>query len=65
MNPFRVPTASFLAPATPGVADPQALLTYLLTVSTNDPGAKVIMPVFIPPAPPAPTASSHATYESQ
>ena len=46
------------------LADPQALLSYLLTVSTNEPGPKVIMPVFIPPTPPALFPSSHASYES-
>jgi hypothetical protein len=51
--------------ATDGVDDPQAFLNYLLSVSTNEPGAKVLMPVFIPPAPPPPYPSSHATYESR
>ena len=63
--PFPVPAASLPGAAAEGVVDPQALLTYLLSISTNAPGAKVIMPVFVPPAPPGASASSHATYESR
>ena len=50
--------------ATEGLVDLQTQLNYLLSVSTNAPGAKVLMPVFVPPAPPLPSPSSHATYES-
>ena len=63
--PFALPARSQPNQATDGVVDPQVLLNYLLSVSTNEPGAKVIMPVFIPPAPPQPYPSSHATYESK
>ena len=65
ITPFPVPASSLPSPATAGEVDPQALLTYLLSVSTNKPGVKVIMPAFIPPAPPAPFASSHATSETR
>jgi hypothetical protein len=63
--PFSLPAPSQPGQATDDVVDPQVLLNYLLSVSTNEPGAKVIMPVFIPPAPPLLYPSSHATYESQ
>jgi hypothetical protein len=63
--PFPVPALSRPGAAPEGVVDPEALLTYLLSISTNAPGAKVIMPVFIPPAPPGASAFSHATYESR
>jgi hypothetical protein len=63
--PFALPAPSQPDQATDGVVDPQVLLNYLLSVSTNEPGAKVIMPVFIPAAPPQPYPSSHATYESK
>jgi hypothetical protein len=63
--PFPVPASSLPGTAAEGVVDPEALLTYLLSISTNAPGAKVIMPVFVPPAPPGASASSHATYESR
>jgi hypothetical protein len=62
--PFSLPAPSQPDQATDGVVDPQVLLNYLLSVSTNEPGAKVIMPVFVPPAPPLPYPTSHATYES-
>ena len=64
VNLFPIPVPSPPEQPTDGVFDPQALLGYLLSVSTNEPGAKVIMPVFIPPAPPVTYPSSHATYES-
>jgi hypothetical protein len=63
--PFPVPASSLPGSAAEGVVDPQVLLSYLLSISTNEPGAKVIMPIFVPPTPPAPSASSHATYESR
>lgn len=63
--PFPMRVFNQAKPATDSVVDPQALLTYLLTVSTNEPGTKIIMPLFVPPAPPSPYPSSHATYESQ
>jgi hypothetical protein len=66
--PFPVPDwAQPVAPPPPEGAgvDPQALLARLLTASTNDPGPRIIMPVFVPPPPPAPFPSSHATYESR
>jgi hypothetical protein len=34
-------------------------------VSTNAPGVQVVMPIFVPPAPPLPSPASHATYESR
>jgi hypothetical protein len=63
--PFPIPASSQPDQATDGVVDPRALLNSLLSVSTNEPGAKVLMPVFVPPAPPPPYPSSHATYESR
>ena len=62
--PFSLPAPGQPGQAPDGVVDPQVLLNYLLSVSTNAPGAKVIMPVFIPPAPPLPYPTSPATYES-
>jgi hypothetical protein len=63
--PFPLPALSQPDQVTGGVADLQAQINYLLSASTNEQGAKVIMPVFVPPAPPAPFPSSHATYESR
>ena len=63
--PFPIPAPSQHGQVPDGLADLQAQLNYLLSVSTNEPGAKVIMPVFVPPAPPLPYPSSHASYESQ
>ena len=63
--PFPIPATSQPDPATDGVVDPQVMLNYLLSVSTNEPGAKVIMPVFVPSAPPLTYPSSHAAYESR
>ena len=63
--PFPIPALSQPGQLPNGLVDLQAQLNYLLSVSTNEPGAKVIMPVFVPPAPPLPYPSSHASYESQ
>jgi hypothetical protein len=63
--PFPIPAQSQPGQVPDGLADLQAQLNYLLSVSTNEPGAKVIMPVFVPPAPPLPYPSSHASYESR
>jgi hypothetical protein len=62
--PFPITALGQPDQATDAVVDPQALLNYLLSVSTNEPGAKVLMPVFVPPPPPLPYPASHATYES-
>jgi hypothetical protein len=63
--PFPIPAPSQPGQVSDGLVDLQARLNYLLSVSTNEPGAKIIMPVFVPPAPPLPYPSSHASYESQ
>ncbi len=63
--PFPIPASSQPDQAMDGVVDPRALLNYLLSVSTNEAGAKLVMPVFVPPAAPLPSPSSHATYESR
>jgi len=63
--PFPLPAGSALDQAKDGVADVQAQLRYLLSVSTNEPGTKVIMPEFAPPEPPLAYPASHAAYESR
>jgi len=63
--PFPIPASSQPGQVPEGIGDLQAQLNHLLSVSTNEPGTKVIMPVFVPPAPPAPFPSSHATYEAR
>jgi hypothetical protein len=63
--PFPLPAVNQPNQEIDGIVDLQAQLNYLLSASTNEPGAKVIMPLFVPPAPPAPFPSSHATYESR
>jgi hypothetical protein len=63
--PFLSPPLSYLEPASNSPVDLQELLGYLLSPSTNEPGAKVIMPVFVPPPAPMSFPSSHATYESR
>jgi hypothetical protein len=63
--PFPLPAPNQPERMAIGMADPQVVLNYLLSASTNEPGAKVIMPIFVPPAPPVPFPSSHATYESR
>jgi len=63
--PFPLSAPGQPEQATDAVVDPQVLLNFLLSVSTNEPGAKVLMPAFVPPAPPPPYPSSHATYESR
>jgi hypothetical protein len=65
VTPFPLLEQVQSGPAEEKVLDPQALLNYLLSVSTNESGAKVIMPIFVPPAPPLPQPASHATYESR
>jgi len=62
--PFSLPGPCQKPAPMQAVVDPLNLLNYFLAVSTNELGAKVVMPVFIPPAPPSPAHSSHATYES-
>jgi hypothetical protein len=63
--PFPIPAPIQSAQVTDRLIDLQTQLNYLLLVSTNEPGAKVIMPLFVPPPPPPNYPSSHATYESQ
>jgi hypothetical protein len=65
MMPFALPPPSQPDQVVDGLVDLQTRLNYLLSVSTNVSGARVIMPVFIPPAPPADNPSSRATYESR
>ena len=62
--PFGLPAPTPALQPTEGPVDPQVLLNYLFSASTNDPGTRIVMPVFIPPPPPAAFPSSHATYES-
>jgi len=63
--PFAIPAPSQPDQVTDALVDLQAKLNYLLSVSTNEPGAKVTMPGFVPAVPPPSYPSSHATYESQ
>jgi hypothetical protein len=62
--PFSLPGPYGPPAAAEPPIDPVALLNQLLVLSTNGPGARFIMPVFIPPSPPAFSPSSHAVYES-
>ena len=57
-GPLQMP-----GPAQPPI-DPLSLLNSYLAASTNRAGSQIVMPVFIPPPAPAPSAGSHATYES-
>lgn len=63
--PFQMPGVNGPAQPPPGAIDPQTLLNSLLVTPTNDSGARVVMPLFVPPAPPQAFPSSHATYESR
>jgi hypothetical protein len=63
--PFPLPAPNQPERVTISVVDPQVMLNYLLSVSTNEPAANVSMPLFVPAAPPVPFPSSHATYESR
>jgi hypothetical protein len=65
VNPFPIFAPSQPDQAADVMVDPKSLLDYLLSVSTNESGVKVLMPVFVPPVPPLPYPSSHASYESR
>ena len=63
--PYTGPGPLQLSPPAETSIDPMALLNYYLSVATNGMGPRVVMPVFIPPPPPAPSPVSRATYESR
>ena len=51
-------------PAEPGdTRYSESVLQYLLPPSTNAPGARLALPIFVPPKSPVSTPSSHAIYE--
>jgi hypothetical protein len=64
VSPFPLALPSQPEAMADGGLEAQASIHYLLTVSTNTSGTKIIMPGFVPPPPPA-FRASQATYESR